>query len=413
MVIYNSVVSIYGLAIRAAAIRKEKARKWVQGRQNWRFDLQKKINELGDAPRIWFHCASYGEFEQGRPLIELIRQKYPRYKIILSFFSPSGYEAFKNYKGAEVICYLPLDSDRSAKDFINLVKPQQAIFVKYEFWLHFLFELKRQNIPTYLVSATFKAHHPFFKWYGRIFRRSLLSFNKIFLQDENSVSLLKGIGINNVVVAGDTRFDRVIEIMQDFKGFEDIKKFKGDGFLIVAGSTWPKDDDLLLEIFLELAGQNVKMIIAPHELDPGSVLRLKQKIDSKKISCSFYSQGINEKVSLLILDKMGMLSRLYYHGDAAYIGGGFNDGIHNTLEPAVYGMPVFFYGQDFHKYNEAVKMVKLGVAVNILTKEQLSELIRSYIRDKNKRSATRETLKSFFDQNTNVSERILREIDLS
>jgi len=385
----------------------------VEGRKNWRSELQQQVSILSDGPRIWVHCASYGEFEQGRPLIERLKQLHPQYKIVLSFFSPSGYEAFKNYKGAELICYLPLDSKKSAEDFIEIIKPSLAIFVKYEFWLHYLSELKNRKIPTYLVSATFKPHHPFFKWYGDIFRKSLLSFNKIFLQDEGSVKLLDSIGIKNVIVAGDTRFDRVLEIKREFKGFDQIETFKGNSFLIIAGSTWPKDDDLFLDALSQLRDQNIKAIIVPHELDSASIKTLLEKISSHNLTYSLYSQGVDVNAKILVLDKMGMLARIYYHGDAAYIGGGLNDGIHNTLEPAVYGIPVFFYGNDYHKFNEAVKLVKLGAATNVLSATELSTSIKSYLNNKDKREEIRTILQKYFDQNTNVSQRILEEIDFS
>ncbi|HEX7415374.1 MAG TPA: glycosyltransferase N-terminal domain-containing protein, partial [Bacteroidia bacterium] len=227
MWLYNTVILLYGLVIKIASVKKAKAKFWVNGRKNWREILSAKVSKLNTSPLVWIHCASYGEFEQGRPLIEAIKKKHPDYKILVSFFSPSGYEAFKDWEGADIICYLPLDTKRNANDFIDILKPKLVIFIKYEFWINFLFQLKEKNIPTYLVSAVFKPHHPFFKWYGHIFRKSLKTFNKLLIQDTNSGELLKSIGVTNYEVCGDTRFDRVIEIKQNFKPIPQIEAFKG------------------------------------------------------------------------------------------------------------------------------------------------------------------------------------------
>jgi len=225
MFLYNLIVRLYGLVILIASLRQTKAKQWVTGRRNWKADLLKRITELKSNKKIWVHCASYGELEQGRPLIEAIRRKHPDYVIILSFFSPSGYEAFKDWPGADLICYLPLDTRSNAKDFIKIVNPKVVLFIKYEFWVNFLFRLKKQNIPTFLVSAVFKPHHPFFRWYGGVFRRSLATFTELFIQDEASAKLLDSISVKNYEICGDTRFDRVMEIKEKFRPISFFEEF--------------------------------------------------------------------------------------------------------------------------------------------------------------------------------------------
>ena len=310
MWVYNLVIFLYGFVIKIASVKKTKAKQWVSGRKDWRTVISEKISKLNNNPILWVHCASYGEFEQGRPLIEAVKKKHPAYKILVSFFSPSGYEAFKDWDGADIICYLPLDTKQNAKDFIEIVKPKTVVFIKYEFWLNFLFQLKEKGVPTFLVSAVFKPHHPFFKWYGHIFRKSLKTFDTLLLQDDNSGNLLKSIGVTNYEVCGDTRFDRVLQIKANFKPISQIEKFKGNSKLIIAGSTYKKDVDLILNAFIQLKDLNVKLIIVPHLVDDKSIEETTSQLNEYKVSYSLFTQYTNSQPQVLVVNTMGLLSKM-------------------------------------------------------------------------------------------------------
>jgi 3-deoxy-D-manno-octulosonic-acid transferase len=412
MLAYNLLVRLYGFLIRCASMRNAKAAQWVSGRKNWRKTLKEQVRSIENSKRVWVHCASYGEFEQGRPLIEAIKQRHPDYKIILSFFSPSGYEEFKNWQEADVVCYLPLDTKSNARDFLNIIKPGMVLFIKYEFWVNFLFELKKQNIPTYLISAVFKPHHPFFKVYGTIFRRSLQTFSKLYVQDPSSGELLKTIGVKNYEICGDTRFDRVLEIKRGFKEIDVIREFKGNNKLIIGGSTWPKDEELLLTAFSMIKNTNTKLMLVPHNIDEKSILETESKLNRYSLSYSRYTEGVDPAATVLVLDTMGMLSQTYYYADCAYIGGGFNGGLHNSLEAAVYEVPIVFYGEDYIKYNEAVDILKIqsrGLAKNAL---ELTEILDLFLFDDKERNRIGTGLRSYIQQNSNVTEKILKGLDL-
>ncbi len=402
---------MYGFVIRMASVINPKAKLWVSGRKNWRSKLQEQVSKLNSAKKIWVHCASLGEFEQGRPLIETIKQKYPEYKIVLTFFSPSGFEGSKNYQHADVIAYLPLDTKTNARDFLSIVKPSMAIFIKYEFWINFLNALKDSGTRTYLVSAVFKDHHPFFKWYGGIFKRSLQAFEVLLVQDEHSKELLQTIGYANVSVCGDTRFDRVLEIKQKFTPIPELEKFKGQSKLIMGGSTWPGDQELIIEAYKQLNDPNVKLLFAPHEIDNASIDQLKQKLKTAGLNYSVFSDGQDNDFNVLILNTMGMLSRSYFYADIAYVGGGFNDGIHNILEPAVYFIPVAFYGSSFQKYNEAVDLVNLGAVRNVLNIQDLLEHWKKVLQNSNEKQRISYTLKAYFELNGNVTSKVMSIID--
>lgn len=406
MIVYILLIRIYGLIIRAASVRNKKARQWVNGRKNWQEELSRKISKTSNK-RVWVHCASYGEFEQGRPLMEAIKQKHPDHSIVLSFFSPSGYEAFKNWDGAEVICYLPLDTQINARQFLDIVKPQTAVFIKYEFWINFLFELKKKNIPTFLVSAVFKPHHPFFRWYGGIFKRSLATFNELFIQDDNSGKLLDSIGIKNYEVCGDTRFDRVLDIKDSFKPIPFFEAFSKNKQLIIGGSTWPKDDELLIEAFKEINDPTLKLVLVPHNVDAKSIANVEQLLQKHELNYSLYSrQEINPLTNVLIVDAMGLLSKLYHYADVAYIGGGFNSGIHNCLEPAVYLKPIVFYGgDDYHKYNEAVDLLKMKVAKNVSDVVELKNALIHFLNDPQHK--TEEQLRIYFAKNSGTTKKVM------
>lgn len=402
---------MYGLVIRMASVKNPKAKLWVSGRKNWRTTLEEKISKIKNEKKIWVHCASLGEFEQGRPLIEAIRKKYPKYKIVLTFFSPSGFEASKNYSYAEIIAYLPLDTKRNADDFMTIVKPHMAIFIKYEFWINFLNALKSSHTPSYLVSAVFKDHHPFFKWYGKIFVRSLEAFKVLFVQDKHSKELLKGIGYNNVEICGDTRFDRVLEVKEKFEAIPELEKFKGSCKLILGGSTWPGDEDLIIEAFKKLGQPEVKLVIAPHEIDKNSIDGLREKLETNGLNYCVFTEGIETNCNVLILNTMGMLSRSYAYANMAYVGGGFNEGIHNILEPAVYHIPVAFFGSDFHKFNEAVDLVQLQGAFNVLNAEELRKRWEKVLKDTSEKERISFVLQEYFAANGNVTSKVMSIID--
>jgi 3-deoxy-D-manno-octulosonic-acid transferase len=393
-----------------ASAFKPKAKLWIQGRKNWKTRYAEHLKKLKGQKKIWVHCASLGEFEQGRTLIECIKKQHPEYKIILTFFSPSGYEICKNYEYADAVFYLPFDSKLNAKTFIDLTAPDKIIFIKYEFWVNYLNEIKRRNIECYLVSAVFKNHHPFFKWYGSVFIRSLAAFKALFVQDKNSLQLLRSINISNAEICGDTRFDRVLEIKNKFTPVIEIEKFKGNHKLIIAGSTWPDDEELLLETFSGMNFPDTKLIIVPHDIEEKLIKDTISKINKYKLSFCLYTEKIDPNAQVLVLNTMGLLSKSYYYASQAYIGGGFDSGIHNCLEPAVFGIPVTFYGNDFTKYNEAVDLVNLKTAININSSDELKKAWSEFSSQQQTSNKIQENLRAYFEANSNVTQRVLSKI---
>lgn len=374
--LYTIFVYLYGFAIRIASLFNTKAALWVNGRKTFFQKLNVDFkNRNSKEIVVWVHCASLGEFEQGRTIIEKIKKEKAGVKILLTFFSPSGFEIRKNYNQADYVYYLPLDTPAAANQFVRLVKPNVAIFVKYEFWFNYLNELKKQGVPTYLVSGIFRSNHYFFKPYGSWFRKQLSVFTHFYLQDVGSEKLLNGIGYTNTTVAGDTRFDRVVEISKNVKQIDFVKQFVGSGKVIIAGSTWDVDVDILTSLNFG----SYKLIVAPHEVSESTVQSAIQKIKSTqsniKILC--YSQ-LNQQTDLnadvLIIDNVGMLSSLYQYGTIAYIGGGFGKGIHNILEAATFGLPVVF-GPNYQKFNEAKDLIQKGGAFSIATADEFKKRI--------------------------------------
>ena len=366
---YNLGLILYAWAVRLAALRHKKARLWIDGRR----DLFRRMRETIDpeARIIWIHVASLGEFEQGRPIIENLRRTHPEYKILLTFFSPSGYEIRKDYKGADYLFYLPLDTSRNARRFLDIAHPEIAIFVKYEYWLNLLRELRRRKVRTYIVSAIFRRNSIFFRPYGGWWRQALETFDVLFVQNEESKELLATLGFDNVLVAGDTRFDRVAEITRTAKRIDIIDRFKGDSRLFVAGSTWGPDEELLIRLIND--NPEVKFIIAPHEMDEGRIARI---IGEVRGSTLRYTQctsrtGYGSR-QVLILDTVGILASVYSYATWSYIGGGFGVGIHNTLEAATFGLPVAF-GPNYEKFKEARDLVTLGAARSVTDYEQLRD----------------------------------------
>ena len=388
--IYNIVIYfvLWGIAI--ASLFNEKVRKMWRGEREAFKILKQKVDP--NAKYIWFHAASLGEFEQGRPLMERIRKDYPQYKILLTFYSPSGYEVRKNYEGADIICYMPVDTRLNAIRFLRLVRPVMAFFIKYEFWSNFLHILKYRNIPTYSVSSIFREDQVFFKWYGRSYAGVLKCFTRFFVQNEESKRLLEGIGITAVDVVGDTRFDRVLQIKEAAKQLPICEAFRTgvassqsadvphhDFKVFVAGSSWPPDENIFIPFFNE--HKDWRLLIAPHVIAEEHLKLILSLIKDKKVVR--YTQTTPEEAAdadVLIIDCFGLLSSMYNYGDVAYIGGGFGVGIHNTLEAAVWNMPVIF-GPNNKKFQEAQGLLKSGGGFEINTYEDFSGLMNSLMND--------------------------------
>lgn len=388
--IYNIVIYfvLWGIAI--ASLFNEKVRKMWRGEREAFKILKQKVDP--NAKYIWFHAASLGEFEQGRPLMERIRKDYPQYKILLTFYSPSGYEVRKNYEGADIICYMPVDTRLNAIRFLRLVRPVMAFFIKYEFWSNFLHILKHRNIPTYSVSSIFREDQVFFKWYGRSYAGVLKCFTRFFVQNEESKRLLEGIGITAVDVVGDTRFDRVLQIKEAAKQLPICEAFRTgvassqsadvphhDFKVFVAGSSWPPDENIFIPFFNE--HKDWRLLIAPHVIAEEHLKLIFSLIKGKKVVR--YTQTTPEEAAeadVLIIDCFGLLSSMYNYGDVAYIGGGFGVGIHNTLEAAVWNMPVIF-GPNNKKFQEAQGLLKSGGGFEINTYEDFSGLMSSLMID--------------------------------
>ena len=419
--LYNIAIWFYALAVRIVAFFNSKVRLMWRGEREAYAKIESGLRE-GDRV-VWVHAASLGEFEQGRPLIERLKKENPEYKILLTFFSPSGYEVRKNYAGADVITYLPLDTPRNARRFVELVKPEKVVFVKYEFWLNYLRELRFRGIETYIISAIFRPGQVFFKWYGGIFREGLKAFKMLFVQNEESKELLRGIGVENVVVAGDTRFDRVVDIAAAAKRLEIVERFVNAQCtmhnaqlpVLVVGSSWGPDEDLLTRYINERAGR-MKMIIAPHEVHEERIKELISKLTCKwmlytNAQCTMHNAQLSDHIhtqsnleelnpsvlrtpplkqgrniahhsdlgdaDCLVVNTIGVLSSVYQYGQVAYIGGGFGVGIHNTLEAAAWGMPVVF-GPNYHKFQEAKELIECGAGKSIKNYEECARALDEF-----------------------------------
>lgn len=367
MFFYNLGLRIYAWLIRLAGLRMPKARLWTEGRRGLFKRMKQAIDP--DVRIVWLHAASLGEFEQGRPILEQLRREHPEYKILLTFFSPSGYEIRKNYKGADYIFYLPIDTPRNARRFLDIAHPEIAVFVKYEFWLNLLKELRRRKVRTYVVSAIFRPDSIFFRPYGGMWRQALEAFDAMFVQNEESKRLLGELGFDNTVVAGDTRFDRVAEIARAARKIDVVERFKGDKRLFVAGSTWGPDEELLIRLMND--NPDVKFLIAPHEMEEGRIARLMEQTrgGALRYTACTPSTGYGSK-QLLILDTVGLLSSVYGYAAWGYIGGGFGVGIHNTLEAATFGLPIAF-GPNYQKFKEARDLATLSAACPVENYDQL------------------------------------------
>lgn len=401
--LYN--LAIYGLSagVRIAALFSEKVKKMWCGQRACFDKLETSID--ADASYIWFHAASLGEFEQGRPLIEEIRRQYPHYKIIQTFFSPSGYEVRKDYKGAGIVCYLPLDTPGNVKRFLDLVRPVCVFFIKYEFWKNYLDALRRRQIPVYSVSSIFRPSQIFFKWYAQGYRRVLHDFTHLFVQNEESVRLLASIGVERATVVGDTRFDRVLDICAAAKELPLVDLFKGNAFSFVAGSSWAPDEDIFIRYMNE--HPEVKLVIAPHVVDDAHLAAITQKVKGKVVR---YTQATPESVSdaqCLIIDCYGLLSSIYRYADVAYVGGGFGVGIHNVLEAAVYGIPVFF-GPNNKRFREAQGLLACGGGIEITSYDDFATGMNRFCSDEAHRRAAGVAAGAYVKDNAGALEKILK-----
>jgi 3-deoxy-D-manno-octulosonic-acid transferase len=408
--IYYLALSLYHNSIRFASLFSAKAKAWVDGRKNWKTALRKwRQQQPKDVAILWMHCASLGEFEQGRPVLELIRTNYPAYKIVLSFYSPSGYLQQKNYPHADYICYLPADSPANARLWADTLRPTAAIFVKYEFWYFHLTALYQRSVPTYLIAASFRPGQLFFQPYGGMFKHLLQQFQHIFVQQQSDLSLLQKHGINQASVAGDPRVDRVLAITQKEVKYAAITAFKGQSHLFVAGSSWPAGEDMLLKKQSSWWTTDWKLLIAPHSITDKHIAAIIAKI---KLPYCRYSQLTDDtdlsSCRILILDTIGMLSSIYRYGDLAYIGGGFGRSIHNTLEPAAYGLPVIF-GPRHEKFPEAIALLKYGGGFLVEKPEQFATTFDRLLIDANRKRAGL-AVKKYISANKGATNKILNEL---
>jgi 3-deoxy-D-manno-octulosonic-acid transferase len=407
---YNLGIRLYGFSILIASFFNEKAKKWRAGRKDIFIKLKEAIQDSAQ-PLAWFHCASLGEFEQGRPVIETFRKKFPDYKILLTFFSPSGYEVRKDYKEVDYVFYLPLDTPYNAKQFIEIVKPSIAIFIKYEFWFNYLSELKKRNIPSFLVSAKFRKNQYFFKNTGTWFRKQLNLYSTIFVQDEDSETLLGKFGINNVIISGDTRFDRVISVSQQTFSSSLMQSFKSGHTLWVCGSTWEEDEKLIFPIVRSLLhlGQKTKLLIAPHDVNEERIKSILDKYPTT-LRYSKATENNTAPANVMVVDKIGLLSHLYRFADVVYVGGGFGKGIHNLTEASVYGIPVIF-GPNNKKFIEADELIKRGGGFPISTKEELDSKVTKLLTDAAYRKTAGEAGATYILSGKGATEKIISTLE--
>jgi 3-deoxy-D-manno-octulosonic-acid transferase len=403
--LYTIGIHIYRLLILLAVPFNTKARLFIRGRKRWKKNLAEKIPP--GQPVIWFHCASLGEFEQGRPVIERTKKELPDTTILLTFISPSGYEVRKNYEGADIITYLPLDTPSNVNAFYNRVQPVKIFFVKYEFWYNYILEARRRQIPVYIISAIFRPGQFFFRKniVGRWYQNTLRRVDHFFVQNEESERLLQKIHLTHCTVSGDTRFDRVFEIASRAGKIPGLTQFKDGKPLVIAGSTWPPDEKLLLHFINQSEG--VKFILAPHEVSESSIKRIINQTSKSVVRFSERTDSQAARADLLLIDSVGLLSTLYQYGDISYIGGGFGVGIHNILEAATFGLPIIF-GPNFNKFKEAKELVALGGAFPVTTYEELERILSSLLQNSDKRCKLSDLLINYVNQNRGATRIIIK-----
>jgi 3-deoxy-D-manno-octulosonic-acid transferase len=403
--LYTIAIYIAGFLLKTVALFSDKIHLFVDGRKNVFTLLKNNIKPTDDL--VWMHCASLGEFEQGRPIIEKIKSEFPGKKIVLTFFSPSGYEIRKNYNGAHIVCYLPLDTPKNATKFLQILQPNLAIFVKYEFWPNYLKQLKKQGVKTILVSGIFRKNQIFFKFYGKFMRRALNTFSHFFVQDNNSKILLEQIGFNNCSISGDTRFDRVYEITAQNNSLDFIEKFTQNATTLVAGSTWAQDEDLLVKYINAQNNLNHKFIIAPHNIQPTEIEKLKQSISKKVVLFSEMDKSKLSHAQVFIIDTIGLLTKIYSYGNLAYVGGGYTkSGVHNVLEPAAFSLPIVI-GPNFSKFKEVNDLIYAEGCFSVNNSEKLSVLLDLFFNDVERREQAGEKAFNYIQNNIGATNKII------
>lgn len=402
--LYNLGILLYTFLVKLASPFNAKARLWSGGRHDWEKSISEKIHPEDKV--FWIHCSSLGEFEQGRPLIEEVKKKRPGLRIVLSFFSPSGYEIRKNYQSADCVTYLPADTPSNASRFIELIHPEVVVFVKYEFWYNYISELYRRNIPLYLVSGIFRPGQHFFRWYGSFFRSMLRKFEGIFVQDEMSLDLLKSAGIMKTSKAGDTRFDRVVQIARSAGDIDKLQKFRGDERLFLAGSTWKPDEEIIAAYINRNPGR-MKWVFAPHEVEPSNIERIMKLFPAGCVRFSQYDGSSDARV--MIIDNIGMLSSAYRYAYISAVGGGFGKGIHNILEPACWGIPVLF-GPRHTKFREALELIKQNGAYSFDSLEKFSGILENLLNDEQFYLESAKTASLYVNKNIGATDKIMREL---
>ena len=410
--IYNLVVLFAAQILKILALFSSKMKLFVEGRKSVFQTLKDKIHSEDKV--FWFHAASLGEYEQGLPVIEKIKSQFPHHKIVITFFSPSGYEVRKNNAIADVTVYLPLDTKANAQQFLDLVRPEKVFFIKYEFWPNYLHQLKQRNISTYLISGIFREKQVFFKWYGGFYRNALKTFDYFFVQNETSKILLQSIGFNDVKVSGDTRFDRVVAILEKDNFLDFIEQFKNNQTTIVIGSSWPKDEELLVN-FINQSTDNVKFIIAPHNIKDEQINSLYKQIKKTKFKYSNYEietlrKPRLENYQVFIIDTIGILTKIYSYADIAYVGGGFgNPGVHNILEPATFGIPIVI-GPNYSHFAEATALVGLEGCISVKNQSELNEAFDLLLQNEDERFEKGHICSTFVQMNKGATQTIINHI---
>ncbi len=402
--LYNTGIFLYNIAIRIFSLFNEKGRLLLQGRS----DTMEAIKHLKMPQKtIWVHCASLGEFEQGRPVIEAIKDKDPNRKIVLTFFSPSGFEVRKDYELADYVFYLSSDRKMNVRKFVDAINPEVSIFVKYEFWYHYLQYLNNKKIKTYIVSAIFRPEHAFFKWYGGLYRKMLTYFTTLFIQDDESARLLDGVGVKNYKVSGDTRFDRVWEIAQSSKQYPELEAFSEGYKVLVGGSSWPAGEKLISEYLKE--NKEIKLLLAPHEIHEEHLKQIEELLPVKSARYTNLDGVDLKALRVLIIDTMGMLSSMYRYGDVAYIGGGFGSGIHNTIEASTFGLPVVF-GPNYKKYKEACDLININGGFTISNQLDFNIVMDRFFNDKNHLEESSMAANKYVEKMRGATELIMSEL---
>ncbi|PKH49561.1 3-deoxy-D-manno-octulosonic acid transferase [Tenacibaculum sp. Bg11-29] len=403
--LYNLLLFKASILLPILALFNKKIKLFVNGRK----ETFTKLNNIHKTDKvIWFHAASLGEFEQGRPIIEKLKEQYKNHKIVITFFSPSGYEIRKNYALADVICYLPLDTKSNVKNFVNIIHPDIAIIIKYEFWPNLLSELKKQQINTILISGIFRKKQSFFKWYGAFMRNKLNAFNHFYVQNEASKKLLSSIGFENTTIAGDTRFDRVYDILKQDNNLSFISEFKDNTYTVIAGSTWKEDEKLLVNYINNHASVNEKFIIAPHNINEKQVKELQKSINKKTILYSEKELGDLSEHQVFIIDTIGLLTKIYSYADVAYVGGGLATGLHNILEPATFGVPIVFGGNKYKKFQEATDLLALRGVITVANIEDFSSTFTTLKNSSDLRVKLGSTNQKYISDNTGATKTIMQ-----